>query len=934
METLLNQLLQNEEKSITTNERFIVKNIEMMNEIDLIQLDLQQNDKLYQGLVMIKGSIFPIPKIYDVLLVEKIYLKYSEDFELKLYIEGKIVKEKLITLEATKTYSFENSNIFNIIPEFKEIKSINSSIFRIINKNESKMIIKCLSDSNNFQLRVKTKKLIALKENDFLWINFYELKGNKILLNKFSTLEVLNEGRLLHILESIDFKKVKLFHIIDINDDNFKLINSNGKMFELNKNKNKIFIENYKMNFCMTIILSNYKVKKQNEIELNEYSFIYIFKEQSYYIENILVNSYAVIELNFLDFKEINNIFDHVLGKQTYFILENGGKIKEEESKNELSLKISKKIQYIIISCKTSKKYEYFPFDLTLYNSQKEKEISVTFTIYLYVGLINKINVFINTNCSKRYFYEFLYYNINNNLGKVEKNIIIDGKNYNIDISDNFGSENRKRICIMNIPYQEMEVDDKEFKNNSIQICELRKGNIHKILGIYDISYENFDEEEMNDYFDKYYSDFGDVYDLMKKYDENNLDKVVDILKEKIEKFKSYNFAYDFSNITIFNNSMTLSQFKTRAGLIICQFMSKYKNDYTIEFIREISNLYNQINNENLDYSEILRILVYILRENIINDKLSNIELRLISKFNIKSPYYIAYEFNKKQINCLNEFSPLFEAYLQLDSYKSYNYIHQMESHTFSMELNFMMKYQLLSTYEKFFFVKKEMSEEYALLDDDTYVTVINQLTIFGKDFKEKDVIEGKKSPNDYAMPLSINFTHEKSGHFKYSLKNHYPNSPLIYFKGLKTKIVIQYVEDHFIGESGLIMHNYICDDENVIYELLTNFIYGYLLNEKYFCGNDFEDLIKEVKEKSEKNKSNSPSSKKSSSINKYNKSKLSPKIHKFKKYRDIKFNPKKFEKYFQTTKEEKRAKLLRIWEHREKIIIKKKQKLEKFSQE
>ena len=49
METLLNQLLQNEEKSITTNERFIVKNIEMMNEIDLIQLDLQQNDKLYQG---------------------------------------------------------------------------------------------------------------------------------------------------------------------------------------------------------------------------------------------------------------------------------------------------------------------------------------------------------------------------------------------------------------------------------------------------------------------------------------------------------------------------------------------------------------------------------------------------------------------------------------------------------------------------------------------------------------------------------------------------------------------------------------------------------------------------------------------------------------------------------------------------------------------
>jgi len=347
------------------------------------------------------------------------------------------------------------------------------------------MIIKCLSNSTEYILEMKKNKFSTLlEENNFLWINYYESEVNKILLNKFSTFEVLNEERLLHILETLSFENIKLFHIIDINDDNFILINSSGKIFELSKNKNKLYVEKYNMDYCMTIILSNFDIKRENEIELNEFSFIYTFKEQLYYIENILVNSYAVIELNFLDLKKNNNLFDTVyIGKQKYLITEN----KEKESKNELTLEISKKMEYIIIPCTNSKKYEYIPFDVTLYNSQKEKEISVTFTIYLYIGLINKINIFINTNCSKRYFYEFLYYNINNDLGKVEKNIVIEGKKYNIDISDNFGSKNRKRICIMNIPYQEIEVDEDELKTNSIQVCELRKDNIHKILGIYEV---------------------------------------------------------------------------------------------------------------------------------------------------------------------------------------------------------------------------------------------------------------------------------------------------------------------------------------------------------------------------------------------------------------------------------------------------------------
>ena len=93
-----------------------------------------------------------------------------------------------------KTYNFENSKIFNIFPEFKEIKKINSSIFKIINKTGDSMIIKCLSNSTEYILEMKKNKFSTLlEENNFLWINYYESEVNKILLNKFSTFEVLNE---------------------------------------------------------------------------------------------------------------------------------------------------------------------------------------------------------------------------------------------------------------------------------------------------------------------------------------------------------------------------------------------------------------------------------------------------------------------------------------------------------------------------------------------------------------------------------------------------------------------------------------------------------------------------------------------------------------------------------------------------------------------
>ena len=954
MEELFNSLLEKEDKIIIVNEKLIVKKIEMKNEIDLIILDLQKNNNLYQGLAMEKGYIYPIPKLNDVLSIRKIYLKYDGQFQLKLFLEGIILKDEQIYLKENIMNVYNYSKIFKILASIakKNISTIDSSIFIISNIIGNKIEVKAL---NNSKIYFIESKYVNKKIDDFLWIYYYEIKEDKIIINNLSVLETLNEERLLHLLENHIFENINLFHIVDVTDENYLLIDSNGKLFNLYKGKNNQYIKNYKFDFCITIILSNITIESEDSIILNQFSFIYKFKEESYYLENILINSYAVLQLNYLDFKK-NNFYDYIYtDKQEYFILkeiddnlieenkkEEENKMKEEyiieenisemgkekkreqieenrkKRKEKFSFKISEKIQYLIISCITFKKYEYIPFNITLNNSLKEDENSITFTVYLFPGLMNKINVFINHVFSKAYFYEFLYYNISDNIGEISKNINIKGKEYEIDKSDNYGSKNRKRICIMNIPYQKNEVDENELNGNSIQICELIKDEIRKIIGIFNISYKNYYIENSNNYFDNYYSEFGDVYDLIIK--EENLAK----LNEKIKIFKNLKFETDFSKASDFVNLMTLSQFKARAGLIICQFINKAGKSMINKIVKEIKNLHNEIKDENLKYSEIIRILVYTLEH---YNNLSKTELKFVSKLKKNSPYLIAYEFNKEQIANFNEFSPLFQAYLQLDSYTAYNYIHQNDSHTFSMELIFMMKYQLLSTYEQFFYIINEKNDEYAYLDYKTKITVLNQLTIFGDNFYEGD-LENTETSFNYAMPISINFLHEKSGHYKYFLKN-YAHPPLFYFKGLKIKVKIDYIEGNFVGESGLIIQDFICDDENIIKELLTNFIYGHLLNKKYFGEKNFKNLNNAVKKQIEENKINSKTSSINSNGNSYNRVNSPPKFNKSIKHSDIKYSLNDFKI---PTMNEKLFRLRIIYEYREQLLEEKKKKLEKLN--
>ena len=912
MENIINQLIEQPDKSLKINERFLVKNVDLRNDLDQIRLDLQQDDKEYKCLVMEKGYTFPIPAQNDILLVDTIYLKYSQEFQFKLYIKGKIDKNNK-TLENKKVfheYSFEYKYIFDTLSKISNVTIFKdkSSVFRIINIVHDENYIahlRDLSDSKIYYLNLDKNKLNIIKKDKFLWIYNYEKKEDCIFDNKLTTLEILEEDKMISFLVHYFYdKNITIFEVIDIDNGNITLINKKKEICKINNCSN--LIKDYGINFCSIIIICNYNVIGDNEIEIIKDTFIYKFNEKSYFLKDILINSYAVLKFHFIDFEKDNNIFDSV-----YY---------DERT----SIKIKNDIEYLVIDSCVDKIYDYYPINLTLFNSTKEESKTITFTVYLYQSVMNKINVFLNTKSSKRYFYEYLIYNLEDELGKFEKKINIDNIEYNINISDSFGSLNRKRLSIMNIPYQDSEILEEEITGNSIQICELIKGKNKKIIGIFNIDF--FEIEEIScAYFDNYYPSFGDIYDMIIEYNDKNSEKIMNTL---IAKLKSINLKslsesdnVNFNKVDLFENSMTLSQFKTRVGLIIIKYINDYINisdkKYLNEVITEISSMFEQIKDENFEFLEVVRILIFTLENILVRKCSSKIKLKLVSKLNSNSPYTLAYNFNKDQIKSLNEYSALFQAYLQLDSYQSFNYIHSMQTHNFSLELVFILKHQLLSNYNDFFYVKTEINDENVCFDSNTKIVVINEYELFGPNFKEEEIIQNQKNVNDYAMSLSMNFLRENDGRYKYKIKNHIFNQSLIYFRGLKIELNISNFSSIIIGESGRIIENFICKNRDIIKLLSKVLIFGEFFKKEYFDQKDFKNLIKAVTQKynSFQNKKNKTESKNYNINNIFNESKNSVKVG------DIIIDVEKYKRNISITSDEKKASFKKYLQQRKKKL-------------
>ena len=209
------------------------------------------------------------------------------------------------------------------------------------------------------------------------------------------------------------------------------------------------------------------------------------------------------------------------------------------------------------------------------------------------------------------------------------------------------------------------------------------------------------------------------------------------------------------------------------------------------------------------------------------------------------SAYYKAEEFNLKEIENINEFSRLFPAYLQMNSYIFLNYLLNEESYSFSIEPLFILKKHLMSNYEGFFLLENHNNDIIAWTESDVQITVLNEYNLFQRTNENPSQIKDEKILKNHTFGISVVLRHEKNSHQKKNQKNRYVNSP-IYFciDGGIESYIYQKDNNKCFGEDGIIVESFITKNRKIIISLAKDFIYGELLDINLFVDKNFNSLF------------------------------------------------------------------------------------------
>lgn len=826
-------------KKIEINLDVRVKNINYVEELDFIEIDVEDPQFLFEKLTLIKGEIYPLPKYKDILKIKELFLNYDNYFSLRLFAKAEIKStfDNNIIIETSKSnISFSDNEIIESLKNILNIKQdMYSAVFKIDSIKEKDYDLLCLSDLKKYRI---SKDIIpdSLPKDEYIFVAnyFIEENENKEVILKKNNLTIimkLNEEKLFQIYykKKIFGNQLELFKVIDEKEKFYIVLNTKKEIYQIEKKK----LKNLEIKICkLLLIIDDYKFIYNYDTNLKELfldinSIIYISKQDIYFSRLIHINFLTVIHVNFLDY-DLNNYYNKIIIDGKEYIIND------------------KDFYYVIIQNKDN---EYYNIEIGL---QRLNDKAIEFNFILYKGLLNEINAFINYFSESSYFLEFYFMSVDIPIREIDTEISIkvNEKTYKLEKFDSFSSQNRKRFNVLNAPFQKIKNFDEEIllskKINSIKICKIFKNKKGLLFGIFDIKEISLIEKKTyNTSYDEYYEDFGDIISIIedkkfnlknkkdicvKRYNESNIEKSEEVLKSSL------------------GDEINLSQYKTRVGLILCYYIYKCNNDFEID---DVITLFNSINSKfslmNLTFSQKLRIIIFFLGKKI-NDPYSLGEIIYFPGLSPNSPYILARDLNKNEINNLTEFSRLFCAYLQIDSYILYNYLKSQKSYSFSLELLFIMKFILLSNYEDFIFTTKENSDEFAYNTTNENITVINEANVFTNNFKTIKNVDDIEESKNLAFPLSMEFRHEKNSHQKRNIKNKKIYSPFLFYRDgnfFETK------EEHKIennsvmkGEAGRMVESYLDTNNSVILELKICHIFGELLDYKYFIGKDFSVFI------------------------------------------------------------------------------------------
>ena len=700
------------------------------------------------------------------------------------------------------------------------------------NNNEIKYnnltIIKIASDYEIFH----TLELHHRKNNEELKKDVYELfpieKEEKEEI-KCLVCKIVLKDKLNKTIKAIDLSN----KIIDLDFDLFQSLD----LFSL------LLITN-----C-TIFKSSHDIFSYS-LELNKNSIQY--KTNSLYFDKrINLNNYTLISTHFPDFKDNNNYYEKIIISNVEF-------------------KISKKIHIFSFKFNNEKFNEIVPYSIVCVNSVSE----IKFKFLITNNLLNKVNLFINYNNQNSCCIDYCYYHISGQIIKKEVEININEQIYKINHYNSFDSINRIGFILINIPDNCFTEKIKAHKKKTNISCQLwfvedktnKNNNDFKNVQILDI-----DEAKQKDY--KEYNLKQEKYKILVKfYDE--IVKYKDSLNFSIEKIKTYinqinsevsnQINEEIShlidkeyNMDYSPNSADYLTYKMYINISLYHAINKIikenaKEDDAIEkchkFITDFLDLIKtlQSNKINLTYHQKIRIIncfstfnCKYFNENhkrprrlfIIDDTIYN-----------TNSYKLALNFNKNIINNLTESSALTQGFLQLDSFILKNYcINEDEkfSYTLSNEPLIMMKNHLLSSYENFLFIDYENTydenERKASQNPQNGITIINEKALFNCNKSEE--LSGANN----ALPISMEFFHEKDSHSKKNLKNLHIISPIYCIKNNEI-IKLNEAEDGRFIESLISDNKFILELKDSAYQL------GELMDIQYFIKDNFSLLHSKFK--------------------------------------------------------------------------------------
>lgn len=859
----LKKLFQSSNKSYETNIESKIEAITPKDESFFI--DIINNNICYQGFSIMKSKIFPEPNCYSPILIKKISYRFDEIFKPRLYINASLISQKAAkdsvienkNIELYETLDFYDLNIGKTLQNFLCIKqNLISNLFIVNSINEKEYSLELFKKKVPFILE-KTYQFLdfSLNMKDIIYISDYYLEENNIKLTQISLIEKLSEEKLFILLQEKEriFRDYLWGKIIEKDEKN-KVIRI------MDKNKDLLTMEKYNDNIKLGqyFIFSNFVIDN-NMIKLKEDkddSFYYYSGEELYFSTKIRLNLYSVIQFHIVDFN--NDI-------ENYY--------KEISIDKKNITKINKNQIEIICDHLIYTNNKLIPTEIGLIQNEFNKSV---FFVKILQGLLNKINVFVNYFGNPSYYFEYLctFFNEPKNILETTKTVKCKGKIYTINIFDNFNSNNRIRFNIMNIPIQkDFEEYLKKNSNNSIKtlsknsflVCETFKNdNSSNIYGIFDIFEiilkKSFGFTMKNKNYNSYYFMFGGIYDELNN-NEMDDNKAVEFLKKYENMFKNVDYSL-FKYCLDFENEITKSELKSRIGILICYYFRSCLNKKEFRrlvLLRNIQHVIKKIEivKEQLTNSQILRIFSYLLRVKIQYN--IETEILLLSKEKNDSAYLLAQKFILEEIDNLNEFSKLFQGYLQMDSYVLFNYKINAYSYSLSIEPIFIVKYHLKSNYEGFFILEEKNDNILGWTEPRENITIINEKYLFEKsEIIDPSHIQDEIQLKHCAFGITIVLRHEDNSHKKKNLDNKEIDSPLYYCEDGESINITKNNSQIDKGEDGILIESLITKDYKIIISLAKDFIYGELLDYRLFIQKDFSELLKKINEIKEKHLSNS----------------------------------------------------------------------------